>query len=285
MVPSLSLAAPAVAPALASLLSADIASAGLASLAVTPFVASVDKAIVMLASGQVKSVGASVTMSLMSMLQSPQAFMMKPEFIAVFVVYFLTYVSANCASTICNDVLSTSDTIPKLFSTTVTNVVSCITKDVILAKLYGSTGGVVPLITILLFSVRDLMTIAASFTLPPKVSRQLQRSPGLPPSVAENFAQLSCPVIVQVFSTPIHLLGLSLYNSPTLDFAQRIASMRTTYQSALNGRMGRILPAFGLGGVGNRVLRDGMRRRATDRAVRKAAIRAVAAAAAQQKKQ
>jgi len=207
--------APLLPAGMAPLFAADFTSAALASLLVTPLVAAVDKAIVQLASGSTPSVGASVVASLASMAKSPLSFARRPEFMLVFVVYFLTYLAANTMSTFCQ-ATGHSEEIPKLISTTVTNVVSCITKDAMLAKIYGTGSGAIPLVTILLFTARDMMTIASSFTAPPKVSKYLQKSHDLPPSVADNVAQLVCPVAVQVVSTPIHLLGLGEHSLFTL---------------------------------------------------------------------
>jgi len=243
---------------LSSLYLTDAASAAFAALLATPLVAAVDKAIVQLSAGQVASVGASVAASLQSMARNPLKFAARPEFLLVFTVYFLTYLSANFAETYCESA-DLSPAMPKLAATTVTNVCACITKDALLARIYsGGPARSVPLLTVLLFALRDMMTVAASFTLPPAVSSKLQEK-GLAPSPADNAAQVLCPVSVQVLSTPIHLLGLSLYSHPSLTASARASSVAATYKSALAGRAGRILPAFGLGGVGNRMARNKLR--------------------------
>jgi len=75
---------------------------------------------------------------------------------------------------------------------------------------------------------------------------------------AASAAQFVTPAAVQIFSTPLHLLGLDLYNRPGAGW--RGADGRTSRvvrdwaKSAL-ARMGRIIPAFGVGGVVNTKVR------------------------------
>ena len=184
--------------------------------------------------------------------------MLRPEFLLVFTVYFLTYLAANVASTTC-EAAEIDGAMHKLTATTIVNVVSCISKDAMLARLYsGGPARAVPIITLLLFTSRDFLTMLSSFTIPGKVSKKLQtkRWGSLPPVVADNASQLFCPCLVQVVSTPIHLLGLSHYNAPAASIGERVAMIKGNYVGAVGGRIGRILPAFGLGGCGNTILRE-----------------------------
>jgi hypothetical protein len=137
------------------------------------------------------------------------------------------------------------------------------------------------------FSFRDSLTIAASFNLPRKASVWLQYNYGMSKSTADKVAQLVCPVTVQVrpgycvcvcacvweeraavpystpqmISAPIHLLGLAFYNSPSQSPAFYIQDVSRKYVAAASGRMARIAPAFGFGGIGNYYLRDAFRAR------------------------
>jgi hypothetical protein len=62
----------------------------------------------------------------------------------------------------------------------------------------------------------------------------------------------------QLISTPYHLIALDLYNraAGTVTWADRWALVREKYNVSVAARVGRILPAFGVGGVANRHLRD-----------------------------
>jgi hypothetical protein len=78
---------------------------------------------------------------------------------------------------------------------------------------------------------------------------------------AATVAQFVAPAAVQIASTPLHLLGLDLYNRPGVGLlgqdgrAGRV--LRDWVKSAL-ARMGRIIPAFGIGGVVNTKIRKNL---------------------------
>ncbi|KUF96497.1 histone H3 [Phytophthora nicotianae] len=78
-------------------------------------------------------------------------------------------------------------------------------------------------------------------------------------SGASTFAQLVCPAAVQFVSTPLHLLGLDLYNNKGHAMSQRVGFIRREYVKSVLARIGRIGPAFGIGGVGNAYFRNTLR--------------------------
>lgn len=194
---------------LRQLLIGDLLAAGLSSLAVTPAVAIIDKGVVSAASGIAPSVIASILASIGSMVRSPLKFVQSPEFMWIWAVYFLTYLVANSIATLCEsrEIKAAS---PVFLGTTAANLGMCISKDAAFAKIFG-TGPPrpLPLLTYLLFVLRDGGTVSASFTLPSKVSARLQQR-GWSSTLADNVAQLSCPMLVQILSTNLHLYGLDL---------------------------------------------------------------------------
>lgn len=98
-----------------------------------------------------------------------------------------------------------------------------------------------------------LVTVAASFTLPPLVTPWF-REQGVP--APDKVAQLVVPCAAQILNTPFYVLGLSLYNHPEHSLQQRWAYVRAYYPSTLLARWARIFPAFGIGGVLNKELRS-----------------------------
>lgn len=145
----------------------------------------------------------------------------------------------------------------------------CVYKDSQFARMFGnsaSPAAKMSKLTYLLFAVRDSMTVFASFNLPPMIAPQLLN---LPPSVQRQFssilsteagrnntAQFLTPAAMQIFSTPIHLLGLDLYNRQgKLGFSERMARIKRDWAVSAVARMGRIIPAFGVGGVVNSHMR------------------------------
>jgi hypothetical protein len=144
----------------------------------------------------------------------------------------------------------------------------CVYKDSYFAKVFNgavsspSPAAKIPKLSYALFAARDCLTIFASFNLPPLIAPQLAH---LPPSLKKQFgrilnteagrnntAQFLAPAAMQLFSTPIHLLGLDLFNRRgRLSFAERFARVTRDWGVGALARMGRIVPAFGVGGVVN----------------------------------
>jgi hypothetical protein len=59
----------------------------------------------------------------------------------------------------------------------------------------------------------------------------------------------------QVLSTPLHLLGMDLYNRPGATAESRREFAVREYAKTTLARMARVLPAFGAGGVLNKIVR------------------------------
>ncbi|KAJ5543127.1 hypothetical protein N7535_005556 [Penicillium sp. DV-2018c] len=118
------------------------------------------------------------------------------------------------------------------------------------ARSFGRTR--IPVSTYSAFLIRDALTIFGSFSLPAMVSASI------PDSIASQeyskilIAQLAIPASIQLISTPIHLLGLDLYNRPqVMSSKDRISRVSRDWIGASLLRMCRIIPAFGIGGFVN----------------------------------
>jgi len=188
-------------------------------------------------------------------------------------LYFGTYATANTIDT----VTSTSSNKPaksvtsgpaKFVATTSVNMSLCLYKDSQFAKMFGpppSLAGAaarsVPAVSYALFALRDSLTIFASFNLPPLVAPILPISKEAEKQVSRaSIAQFLAPAGIQLLSTPLHLWGLDLYNRPMgngTPWTARAAKVGKDWLGSSFARMGRIVPAFGVGGVVN----AGVRRR------------------------
>ena len=126
----------------------------------------------------------------------------------------------------------------------------------------GAVAAAVPKATYALFGLRDSLTIFASFNLPPLIAPML---PHFNEEVEKRFSRVSAaqflaPAGMQLLSTPLHLWGLDLYNRPIgngIRWQQRVGRVSRDWLGSSFARMGRIVPAFGVGGVVN----TGIRRR------------------------
>ena len=208
-------------------------------------------------------------------LTSPHTFVASKPFLLIFGLYFATYLTANTIDTATSTVRGqaaktmTSNT-PKFLATSAVNMTFCVYKDSQFARMFGkpSTGpaAAIPLLSYALFAARDSMTIFASFNVPPMLAPELQK---LPQPVQDRFkrilgsesgrlntAQFLAPAAMQLISTPIHLLGLDLYNRQgNLGMAARASRVVRDWGVSALARMGRIVPAFGVGGVVNGKMR------------------------------
>merc|ERR1712048_468792 len=113
---------------------------------------------------------------------------------------------------------------------------------------------VVPLTTYGTFLFRDALIIGAGFILPAMVAGGIQSTTEMDKEKAAKIAQLATPCGMQIVITPIHLLGLNLYNTPTATVSARFRAVASTYTEATSVRMLRFLWAYGVGGLVNKDL-------------------------------
>jgi hypothetical protein len=151
---------------------------------------------------------------------------------------------------------STTSGSAKFIATSSANLSLCLYKDSRFAKLFGAATASprpIPTPSYALFAVRDCLTVFASFNLPPLLAPMLPLSHQMQKHCsALSAAQFIAPAAVQLLSTPLHLLGLDLYNRHArLGFGDRFAKVGRDWLKSSLARMARIVPAFGVGGVVN----------------------------------
>ncbi|KAF0682327.1 Aste57867_25554 [Aphanomyces stellatus] len=248
---------PTTSSAVGTKLAIDLIAAGGASLFVAPFITTVDRSIIENASGK-RVLGTALKEISLDFLRNPLAFVRRKEFLLIYGLYTATYVSANCVDTIC-EVAETDNAMPKFFTTTAVNMSLCIAKDREFARMFGVIApSKFPLVSVGLFALRDSMTVGASFVAPPVMAKFIE-SAGYTTSTANSFAQVLCPAAVQLVSTPLHLLSLDIYNRQAASTASRMSFVSREYIKSTAARIGRIAPAFGFGGIGNKYFRDELR--------------------------
>jgi hypothetical protein len=232
----------------------DCTSAIMAGACVSPFVSIIDKAITQNASGAL-TLGKSLKNSIKNILTSPMKFTKSPEFRWIFFVYSMTYTSANNIDTFCKANKLDPD-LPKFLGVSSVNICCSILKDRAFVKLFGTkTPGKVPKLSLFCFGIRDSLTVLCSFIVPNKLSLYLQLN-GLSKKYSDTLSQLICPCLVQIFSTPLHLFGLDVYNNSNNNSAKRLEFIKREYFKTTLARMSRIFPAFGIGGLCNKYYRN-----------------------------
>ncbi len=224
------------------------------SFIAAPAISIVDKAIVSNASGLEPLVPCLIN-GVKSLFSNPLYFLKQPSFLFIWGVYSGTYIVANSIEAICER-RSTSSFYPKFIGSSCANVSLSVLKDKAFARMFG-TGDPKPmkLKSMGLFAARDSMTILASFSLPGIISEHMQRNMDFGKTSADTLAQLVTPVSMQILSTPLHLLGLDIYNRASASSGERKEFIQREYVKTTLARMARIFPAFGVGGVVNKYVR------------------------------
>ncbi|KAF1813282.1 hypothetical protein P152DRAFT_465912 [Eremomyces bilateralis CBS 781.70] len=239
----------------------DVVAAATAGVLVAPVVTTIDKAIIENTSGR-NTMRESIRSSLQTLLLRPHHFLSSRPFRLIFTLYSGTYLTANWLDTASSTLHSTpapttTHGAPKFLATSAANLSLCLYKDAQFTQLFASLHSAprpVPLPSFALFSLRDCLTIFASFNLPPLIAPHLPMhlAPALEERVSRtSMAQFLAPAGIQVFSTPLHLLGLDHYNRPHASWRERLGKVGKEWGVSCLARMCRIVPAFGVGGVVN----------------------------------
>ncbi|KAI9006899.1 hypothetical protein DFJ74DRAFT_689752 [Hyaloraphidium curvatum] len=250
---------PVTAARLTKLLAVDVAGAAVTAVSVAPIIAIMDKSIIASASGR-EPLAAGVVNGFKQLFTQPLYFVRQPFFRWIVFVYSGTYIIANSVHTSC-DLLKRDWQFPKFVGSSFANVSLSILKDRAFTRMLGTVAAKpLPTASYILFTTRDCMTIAASFNFPPYVSSVLQARTGLSAASAEFWAQLVSPCAMQFASAPLHLAALDMYNNPGKTFAERVSFIRSNYLGTSLARVGRILPAFGIGGNVNKAVRKAGRK-------------------------
>lgn len=228
-------------------------------------------------------------------LRNPVAYVKSPAFLFMWGAYAATYTTANVLQTIAahrpsqsSSSSSTSQGTHRpwalLAGTTAVNSAASVVKDQAYAKIYANASQqaanhmqAVPRISYALWLLRDALVMGSSFVVPPLVAKYYQQhyahhdddrrdhknSRVFRPSPAtiQHISQVASPMMAQVIATPLHYLALDHFNRPSnhatfsaLSVWQRLSSMPFT--ELLTIRLARILPAYGMGGIGNARLRQ-----------------------------
>ncbi|KAL4807229.1 hypothetical protein BDV18DRAFT_159448 [Aspergillus unguis] len=249
-------------------LGADLFAATASALLVSPTVTIIDRSLVEKASG--KPLLSSLRTHTATTIKHPAVFLSSPAHAHVFALYAATYTVANTSETLCKDTFPAADAIT-FACTFAVNVPLGVWKDIRFAQFFGQTlplkgrkglptpipkahsGTRAAAATLLL---RDAATIYGSFTLAQKCADYIPDSLAVSPSSKTVLTQLVVPVLSQIVATPLHLLGLDMYNRPyKVAGRDRLKVVLRDLPSATVIRGVRIIPAFRVGCLVNLGLR------------------------------
>ncbi|PLB48462.1 hypothetical protein P170DRAFT_360554 [Aspergillus steynii IBT 23096] len=253
----------------------DATSAAIAAGLVTPAVSIMDRhrRIVVENSCAPVALKTGLRKHFISAIRSPRRFATSRPCLLVFALYMGTFGVANASQTLLE--ARSPDVDPAIaqgttvLSTLSVNVPLGIYKDTVFSKLFGcavvARGGSsvlsaiprTPWLTYASFLLRDGVTIYTSFSLPHTVAAAMPDVPASYQHAASIASQMVVPAIGQILNTPIHLIGLEIYNRQgNTSPASTLALLRRDLASATITRMCRIIPAFGLGILTNNEMRS-----------------------------
>jgi len=236
----------------------DISAGLISSFIISPIMTSIDISIIQ---SQIKHKPFVESFKLTNLqLYSGKLPFIKPFGIMNF-VYSATYLSANLTDYYCKK-YDIDSKVPVLFNTSIVNVAAIAYKDIAYSKLFHSPEQQkVQLKTTHwnsygLFALRDIFTISASFVLKKDFNEFLTKRFHLSTHVADLVSSFTLPVAAQLISTPIHILSIDLMQQPNQTIQQRIEHIKRIYWNVCLGRMLRVIPAFGIGGFLNDMIRE-----------------------------
>jgi len=94
-----------------------------------------------------------------------------------------------------------------------------------------------------------MVIVGASFNGPPILAPVLQEKTGWTQETSEMVAQLACPGLAQIFATPLHIMGLDMYNRPTVSWSEHCKGLVRRSLDPLGVRMCRQIYVFGVGSI------------------------------------
>ncbi|RMD41694.1 hypothetical protein DV735_g3464, partial [Chaetothyriales sp. CBS 134920] len=214
-------------------LGADAASAVTASALIAPVICVIDRSVVTkVATGDALST--CLSQAIRPALRHPIRFLASRPFLLIFSLYLTTYTTANTIDTLTSVVKNqpadrVNANMTKFVATSSVNMALCVYKDTH-------------------FNVPTLLAPTLA-KLPPAI--QTRFKPLLATEASRiSTAQFVAPAVMQIFSTPIHLLGLDVYNRQTrLGLRARLARVVRDWGVSALARMCRIIPAFGFGAI------------------------------------
>jgi hypothetical protein len=228
-----------------------------AALTVTPIMKTVDISVTLGQSGK-STMFQGVQECVKTLIFTPHKFIFSKSFAWIFTVYGSTYIANNTIDSICK-IYHINDLVPKLIGVTSVNMITSILKDAAFAKYYGTKPpGRVPLSSYIIWFIRDILSIAAAFIFPERLSRYMQTHKGYNKNSADKISQFACPVGLQTIFTPIHLLGLDFYNENVSKASERAKRIANNYPKALPLRVVRMAGAYGVGGLNNKAFRNSL---------------------------
>lgn len=173
----------------------------------------------------------------------------------MFSVYGLTYATANLTESYCkqNEI---HHRMPTACLTTLVNMIMIAWKDNKYVDLFGGNKKIsIPVknkvISNMLFGIRDGITVSSSFALKQDVCHYFEKNYNMKHNVVDGIASFALPMCVQLLSSPIHIVAIQIASGKYIGWKDAWKEIRKNYKATCYGRIIRVIPAFGVGGIVN----------------------------------
>jgi len=221
------------------------------ALGITVFDRSIIEVAALRAKGTAASLPRVLGQGFMRVLRTPHVAFMGKDNLAVNTVYGSTYIARNATESTCHH-MGIDSGMPIFIMSSLVNCPLSIWKDKVIAKMYNQSAAKLPMSTYGCFITRDSIVVGVSFVGPRYLSPVLKSNFDCSQFVADTAAQLLCPGLSQLIATPLHLVGLDLYNRPTATLGEHISFAIRTARGPILTRMLRQVYVFGFGSVLNK---------------------------------
>jgi hypothetical protein len=223
----------------------EISSALLSSSIISPFMLTIDMSIIR--SHLKTEKGITSFLNVLNDLRSRSLPFWRPYRI-MNQVYFSTFGTANVMEYYSKR-YSIESQIPTILMTSTVNIGMMSYKDREYSHYFGIKRPIMPWTSKVLTASGAFITVYAQFTKKQEVDKYL--STYLSPSASLFWSSILVSMSAQLFSTPLHIIGIDIYQSPHNTFLERLEKIKSLYTTICIGRMMRIIPAFGVGGYLN----------------------------------
>lgn len=190
------------------------------------------------------------------MATNPFSYARSPQYCYVFGTYLGTYMSKNMLDTYCKKTHQTADhaAFLKFWGVFAVNGgLSVFWKDPGLAKLFGKSAAKMPPTVYATWALRDGVHMLGAAVAPDWCEQKFGWTKD-----QWRVAQVLFPMLVQIVTTPIHLMGLDLYNEPNSAIGERVARVAKSYAPSTGLRMIRMFAPWSLGLLICRDLREAL---------------------------
>eukprot|EP00485_Elphidium_margaritaceum_P004244 CAMPEP_0202696050 /NCGR_PEP_ID=MMETSP1385-20130828/9428_1 /ASSEMBLY_ACC=CAM_ASM_000861 /TAXON_ID=933848 /ORGANISM="Elphidium margaritaceum" /LENGTH=266 /DNA_ID=CAMNT_0049352147 /DNA_START=38 /DNA_END=838 /DNA_ORIENTATION=+ len=237
-------------------LAADIAAALGSGFTLSWFLTPMDAAVTENMSGR-RPVKASLMSSFKEIATKPHRYARRPEFGIILGVYSGTYLAKNTVDSCCDHFKVSNETTAfiKFWSVLAVNAgLGVFWKDPNFAKIFGTKAATsVPVVSYAWWVMRDSFHMLGGVVAPDYLEKRYGWT-----KEQWRYAQVSFPLLVQLFTSPCHLMGLDYYNNTDSALKERLQRTAKKFVPTVSVRCVRMFPPWSIGLVANREIRQRM---------------------------